>query len=273
MARDIKLDQIRARLGDLDKPRDYDPYKNEGQQNFDNDEGGGDDEGGGSTINAGFIATMLGLFISVSGGTYMYSEGINPLRSANFSLGWGNAPAAPLAIASSVDGTCGKGWKEGQRNNDILHCYLITSPSRLCSPRERSSLVAVIMRHNDDYDDWMGRANVAAFKSIGKLQVTGLQIGLEDAKMQQAIRDPKGSDEEVSKHMENITDMVGDVMSEHNDIMAENPQKTDWTQLQKDLVTLAKKDMISVADFPGKAPKWVTLALKDVKATQHPCTN
>ena len=26
MARDIKLDQIRYRLGDLDKPKTYDPY-------------------------------------------------------------------------------------------------------------------------------------------------------------------------------------------------------------------------------------------------------
>ena len=74
-----KARSIRARLGDLDKPRVYDPYNNAGAwQDIDieNEEA----KQNGSTINAGFIATILGLFISVSGGTYMYSAGINPLQ-------------------------------------------------------------------------------------------------------------------------------------------------------------------------------------------------
>lgn len=105
MARDIKLDQIRARLGDLDKPREYDPYNNaDSWQDVENDDGGVVQ--GGSTINAGFIATILGLFIVISGGTYMFSEGINPLKGIDFSWGVKKASQAPAHTKSSADG----GW-------------------------------------------------------------------------------------------------------------------------------------------------------------------
>ena len=120
MARDIKLDQIRYRLGDLDAPKAYDPYNNDNNQTDFDDQPA---EESGSTINAGFIATMLALFIGVSGGTYMFSEGINPFSGGNISWGWKHDKVASLK-PSSADGECGKDWMANHMNGDPMHCYM-----------------------------------------------------------------------------------------------------------------------------------------------------
>ena len=266
MARDIKLDQIRARLGDLDKPRVYDPYGNEddNQQNYDDDNG---DEGEGSTLNAGFIATILGLFIAVSGGTYMFSEGINPFKFSNISWGWKGSKAAVL-MSSSADGECGKDWMTGYMNGDPMHCYLTKRISRLCNADERQTFVARVQLFEEDYNSFDSKMYAASMKlALGTPLADKMQIGLEAAKMDHAK-----TPEEAAMHEQNLMDGVGEMMAGTNAVMKDQKyQNFGHEALTKDLNALGKKGYITLADFPGRPPKWVTAALQDVTATANPC--
>lgn len=144
MARDIKLDQIRARLGDLDKPRSYDPYNTDDNHDF---VGSSDSEtDGGSTLNAGFIATILGLFLMVSGGTYMFSSGFNPLGMLN----WRPSASTSAEFVSKVDPFCKPLWKSPGWNGDALACYMIEIPSRFCDANERQHLVKLFRKYRMD---------------------------------------------------------------------------------------------------------------------------
>ena len=195
MARDIKLDQIRARLGDLDKPRDYDPYKNEGQQDFDNNDEGGDDEGGGSTINAGFIATMLGLFIAVSGGTYMFTEGINPIGLLKWRPGVGHS----TEFVSKVESICKPLWHSPGWNSDALACYMVESPNRFCDVQEREHFVGLFRRFRMDIEMQKGKviAEITSgdtFKKISK--------AIEDE--ENGIKRPKPKPQPKNKYIKNL---------------------------------------------------------------------
>ncbi len=266
MARDIKLDQIRARLGDLDKPRVYDPYGNEGdnQQDFDNDDGG---EGEGSTLNAGFITTILGLFIAVSGGTYMFSEGINPFQFSNLSWGWKGSKTAVL-MPSSADGECGKDWMTGYMNGDPMHCYLTKRINRLCNAEEKESLVARIQLFQDDYDTFDRNLNMSVVQmAVGTPLSDQMQIGLEAAKMDHAK-----TPEDAQRHENNVMEGVSKMLAGSNKVMeGQKYQNFGYSELESDLRSLGQKGYVSLSDFPSRNPKWVTSALQDVKVTAPAC--
>src|SRR5688572_11883989 len=98
----------------------------------------------GTTLNAGFIATAVALFVAVGSGTFFYLNGGLELPQLSF----GSAEDEP-AYVSSVDKKCGKGWEKDLPNVDQMHCYLTSSTTRLCDPKERAHLVATIGRFED----------------------------------------------------------------------------------------------------------------------------
>jgi hypothetical protein len=145
---DIKLDQIRARLGDLDKPRVYDPYSNDSApQNQFQDEY--EEAGGGSTFNAGFIASIVALFLVVSGGTFYFTSGGS---GGGFDvaslLNW--RMASEPAFVSKVDAVCKPMWASPGFNHDALACYMVESPARFCDVRERDYFINLITRFRVD---------------------------------------------------------------------------------------------------------------------------
>ena len=264
MARDIKLDQIRARLGDLDKPRDYDPYNTDNGQN-DFDEARAEESG--SSLNAGFFATMVALFVAVSGGTYMFSAGINPMSGTHISWGWKGDKVATLK-SSSADGECGKDWMAEHMNGDPMHCYMTKRIGRLCNVEERETFVARVQLFEDDYIAFDNKMLAATMNmAVGTPLADKMQIGLEAAKMDHAA-----TPEEAAIHEQNVMDGVGEMMAGTNAVLKDQKyQNFGHEALTKDLNALGKKGYITLADFPGRPPKWVTAALQKVTATANPC--
>jgi hypothetical protein len=266
---DINLDQINARLGDMNKPRQYDSYDEDGNiQDMDD----GDDDGG-STFNAGFIASVLALFVAVSGGTYMFSAGINPLKYANFSGQWAGSRSATLS-ASSADGQCLKGWKTGFMNGNQMHCYLTTRVNRLCNPQEKETLVARILVFDDDYSTFQGNLLLETAKmSIGTPISDRMQLGIEAAKADNA-----NSDAESSKHMQNAADIASGMMEGVNGVLEGQEYQNHGIGdlrgsggLMNELRDLGKNGYLSLSDFPSYPPKWVRQALTDVKVIGLAC--
>ena len=265
MARDIKLDQIRARLGDLDNPRAYDPYNSDSSHDFDNRND--ESEQTGSTINAGFIATILGLFISVSGGTYLYSSGINPFQGGNISWSWKGSKAAVLS-PSSADGECGKDWMTAHMNGDQIHCYLTKRIGRLCNAAEKESLAARVQLFQDDNDIFERNLRLSVLDmAVNTPLADKMQIGLEAAKMDHAK-----TTAEADRHEQNVMDGVSDMMASTNRVLeGQSYQHFGFSQFEDDMKYLGQKGYISLSDFPGRPPKWVTSAFKDLKISAQAC--
>lgn len=267
MARnDIRLDQINARLGDVNKPRERDYYDEDGNlEQFDG--GDGRDDDGGSTVNAGFIATMVGLFLAVSGGTYMYSSGINPLNGTNISWGWQAGKGSVLA-ASSADGECGAGWASGYMNIDQMHCYMKTRISRLCNAKERDAFVARVLVFQQDFTTFQNKLLLATAQMAISTPLTDtMQLGIESAKMDNA-KTPEAAD----KHMQNAMDLASGMMAGTNAVLkGQKYQHFGFGLLESDLRSLGENGYVSFDDFPSFPPKWVRSALADVQVNRPAC--
>jgi hypothetical protein len=141
---DIRLNQINARLGDLNKPRQRDPYAA-----YDSS----DDEGEtrktaayepSPSMGVGFISTMVGLFAMVFAGVFAYGSDLN----INGLLNW-RMPSAPEFV-SKVDSICKPMWASPGFNYDALACYILESPNRFCDDQEKQNLVSMIFKFRMD---------------------------------------------------------------------------------------------------------------------------
>jgi hypothetical protein len=272
MARnDIRLDQINARLGDLNKPRERDYYDEDGNlEQFDGGDGGDDD--GGSTVNAGFIATMVGLFLAVSGGTYMYSSGINPL-SAGVNV---SSLTAMVGLSSNYvsgsDARCNSGWREGYPNDTQLLCYLTQDIRRLCKPEERKHFVAVLSRYRSDKTAYDAKFAVSMFGMIGKAQTEGIMMGVAAAKMEHDMQNPNISDEKKMQQMDNVIGMGQDIMEGPNKLISERGAAVSQRKLVEGLRTLMSSGIMSKSDFGWFADDLVYPATKDLVVKGSVCT-
>ena len=264
MARnDINLDLISARLAGMNKPYVEEP------DSGDEPPSGGDDGGdSGKTMNAGFIATVIVLFMTVFGGTYFFSDGIDFSKIASINWGW-KKEAPKLFLTSSVDEECKlNDWVTSTQNNNIMHCYLTNSTGRLCSPNERQALVAMIERFQDDHDSFDRDMNLAAMGMAVNTPLSDkMQLGLEAAKADNAK-----SPVEALKHEKNAMDLANGMMAGPNAVLARQ-KHVDWPlgTLQESLTKLGQKGLITLNDFSYSRPDWVTAALQDVQVTSPSC--
>jgi len=170
----------------------------------------------GTTLNAGFMATVAAVFVAVSSGTFFYLNG--GLSLPQFALSFNQAEPA---YTSSVDRACGKGWQKELPNTDQMHCYLTSSPKRLCEPGERAHLVATIDRFEEDYGVWSSRLFAASLGTIAKVQVNSIQMGMDTAEMTKAMNDPTLSDEERMKKIEKVQNEASEALAGPNAVIAE----------------------------------------------------
>jgi hypothetical protein len=264
---DIKLDQINARLGDMNKPRQYDNYSDD-QPQFDNGDDGGDDDGGGATFNAGFIASILALFLAVSGGTYIFTSGTNPLKSINIasiSMPWSSG------YVSVVDKSCGAGWREGYPNDTQLKCYLTQNIKRLCKPEEQKRLVAVLSRYRDDKSRYDAGFAVSMVGMIGKAQTEGMAMGMAAAKMERDMRDPNVSQEKQMEQMDNVIGMGQDIMEGPNSLMRNRGEVVPQQQLVNAIREIMNAGLMSKSDFGWFPDDLVYIAGKNVRVKGKVC--
>ncbi len=220
----------------------------------------GDD---GDAISAGFIFAVIGLVLVAFGGMYVAVNGFS-------------GPAAGpqrAAFISSVDRTCSEGWEKEKSNVDQMNCYLTTNVRRLCDPSERAHLVATVERFQDDYRVWNQRFYAASMGTVAKARVHSMEIGLQDAKIQRAMRDPNATEDERAEHMNKMMGMMDNVMSGTNKVLAERRNETPFYKLEDEIKHLASKGYIQADDFGSRPPHWVTRGLKAVKSVRPACSN
>ena len=222
--------------------------------------------GDGTRLNAGFIATVAALVIAVGSGTFIFLNG--GMAMPSFSLGF--AKDEP-AYVSSMDRTCGKGWRKDLPNVDQMHCYLTSNKRRLCDPKERAHLVATIGRYEDDYSVWSARHFAASMGSIAKANQNALEIGMETAKLDHAMDDPNVTDEELVQQTDKVSKIMGDVLEGPNKVLAEAQNDTPMYQLEDDLAELASAGLITEDDFGWSKPDWVKKGFQEVKSVKSTC--
>ncbi|MFT3672213.1 hypothetical protein [Aestuariivirga sp.] len=264
---EIRLDQIQQRLAGSGRPRQtqYDEYgypiPERPQQDFP------DSSDSGTTINAAFVATIIAASITAGMGTFYFMD--NGLPSFNLSLGGLGSSNAEVASGSVLDPVCGKNWQADVPNTDQMYCYLTRQVYRLCDKDEHTALLATIKRYDKDYKVWHRQFMGATFKSIGKIQTQGMQLGLEAAKLDHMKDGDKGQDEQFKK----VLDISGDIMRPTNDILAQRVNKIPEYELENAAYTLVKGGYIEARDFKGSKPDFIATALKRAGKVKTACPN
>lgn len=267
---EIRLDQIQQRLGNSHRPQTH--YDDQGWDKppvHDDHHAQHDD---GATLSAGFIATIAAVSISAGMGTYFFIGGAPEIP--NFGLNWGSGGGSgggtEIALSGSVlDPVCGKGWKAEVMNVDQMYCYMTRQVYRLCDTKEHKALLATINQFDKDFKVWNRKLMVASFKSIGKMQTQGMQLGLEAAKLDNM----KGSDEDQAKQFDKVTGIAGDIMAPANKILAEHASTTPAYELDNAAYALIKKGYISAEDFGYSKPDFISNALKKAGKVKTACPN
>ncbi len=242
MAKDkIGIDQIEARLGRLDAPRqsyasNYDELPDAPRRERASEE---EDDDGASVI---FYSTLAAAFFAVMMGT-MWLGGFkfnNP-----FGRGGNNG------YVSSIAASCDKGWQDGRDNRDQLDCWFKRSISRLCSADERAALV----QHISDYTT---QAELAHAKELGSVMAMAgniggaMRIGIEDAMSRHSKNEA-----ESQAHTEAAMQAAQDYMAPANAAIEVNRNSVSESALQKDFRALIKQGYITKSEFGWSSPAWV----------------
>ncbi len=212
-------------------------------------------------VSVGFIATAAAVVFACIGGVYLF-------------MNWGTETAVAStgpAYRSIIESTCGEGWEKDLSNVDQMYCFMTTQVSRLCDKDERRHLVATVGRFQKDYAVWNARFHAASMGSIVKVQAQSIPIGLETARMERTMRDPKASAEEKAKRMEEVADRMSDVMSGPNRLLSERTNKTPYYKMEDALAELAKSGYIAESDFGRSKPDWVSRGFRAVKTVVPSC--
>lgn len=264
---EINLDQIQQRLGSSNKPRPsaYDGYDDPAPVNNYSYQQGDD----GSTLNAGFIATIVAAFIAVGGGTYFFAgDGFN-MPDMGIKLGWDSDETAAAMSGSKLDSVCGKGWQAELPNVDQMHCYLTREAYRLCDSGEHDALLATIRQYDKDYKVWHRKYMMATFKTIGKMQTQGLQLGMEAAKLDNM----NGTDKEQMDQFGKVVGVADNIMKPATDVLAQRNTKIPEYELENAAFALAKKGYILASDFGRKKPDFIANALRRAGNVKTACPN
>lgn len=265
---EIRLDQIQQRLGSSNKQRSsqYDDYGYPILQAHSHDENSS--RGEGSTLNAGFIATIIAASLTVGMGTFFFIGGETPDLGLN--LFWGSGGGNGQQVSGSVlDPVCGKDWQADVPNTDQMYCYMTRQVYRLCGEEEHRAFIATVDRYNKDYKVWHRKFMGATFKTIGKLQTQGMQLGLEAAKLDHM----QGSDKEQAEQLGKVTGMVGNIMAPTDKLLAQRINKVPEYELVNAAYALAKAGYISADDFGRSKPDFIADALKKAGKVKTACPN
>lgn len=213
MARnEIGLDQIQSRLGDLARPpKSYDEV--DGQAQFDD----GQEADARSSSNTGFIASILGMFLLVSGGTYFFAGSGNPLNGFS---------GLPDHYSSKADFACRSGWFKGARNDEAMLCYLTKDIERLCDANERKYLVNRLALYREDRNASESKVMASNVKSIFSLSGSLSGIFTDISKNMDSISRFNASE----SHSSNVNEYVQQSRNEDRamgDLMKSSQQLTD----------------------------------------------
>jgi hypothetical protein len=266
---EIRLDQIEQRLGQINKPRQaqYDEYGYAIPQMHDADDF--NHEGDGPTLNAGFIATIVALSLAAGAGTFFFIGGDASMPS--FKMGWGGSEEKGVALSGSVmDPVCGKDWQPNLPNTDQLYCYLTRQVYRLCDATEHEALIATIRLYDKEYKVWHRKYMMATFKTIGKMQTQGLQLGMEAAKLENMSG---GSEKDQMDQLVKVTEMADNIMKPANQVLEQRVAKVPEYELENAVHSLAKRGYISGKDFGASKPDFVAKALKRAGKVKTACPN
>lgn len=265
---EIRLDQIQQRLAGSNRPRQtqYDEYGYAIPEKPRHDDGYGNVEEK-TTLNAGFIATIVAASLTAGMGTFYFIGG--DLPDIGFGLGSFGSKTEIVASGSVLDPVCAKGWQADVPNTDQMHCYLTRQVYRLCDKDEHVALLATIKQYDKDYRVWHRKFMGATFKSIGKMQTQGLQLGMEAAKLENMKGDDKNQVEQFNK----VTGIAGDIMKPANDMLATRVNKVPEYELESAAYKLVKGGYISAKDFKGSKPDFIANALKRAGKVKTACPN
>lgn len=262
---EINLDQIQQRLGGQNKPRaSYDEFDN-GQPQYNYDQSGSE----GTTLNAGFIATIVAAFVAVGGGTYFFAGDGFSVPDLGLKWSWGNGETVAAMSGSKLDSVCGKGWQADLPNVDQMHCYMTREVYRLCDEKEYDALLATVKQYDADYKVWHRKYMMATFKTIGKMQTQGMQLGMEAAKLEHM----KGSDKEQLDQFSKVTGIADNIMKPANEMLAQRVSKVPEYELINAATALVKKGFISEKDFGRKMPDFMAAAFKAAGKVKTACPN
>ena len=252
---EIRLDKIQQRLGPMNKSRQtqFDEY-GYAIPHMHEDEPAAEE---GTTLNAGFIATIVAASLTVGMGTFFFIGGETPDLGINW--GMGAKTEEGMALSGSVlDPVCGKDWKADLPNTDQMYCYMTRQVYRLCDKGEFDALLATMKRYDKDYKVWHRKFMMATFKTIGKLQTQGMQLGMEAAKLDIM----KGSDKGQAEQMNKVLGVAGNIMKPTDDMLAQRAGKVPEYQLETAALSLVKAGYITAKDMSRGKPEFLTSALK-----------
>ena len=150
-----------------------------------------------------------------------------------------------------------------------MHCYLTRQVYRLCDKDEHVALLATIKQYDKDYKVWHRKFMVATFKTIGKLQTQGMQLGMEAAKLENM----KGGVKQQADQFNKVTGIADDIMKPANDMLATRINKVPEYELENAAYKLAKGGYISAKDFKSAKPEFIAKALKRAGKVKTACPN
>ena len=200
-------------------------------------------------------------------GTFFFIGGDTPDLGINW--GFGKTEEATALSGSVLDPVCGKDWKADLPNTDQMYCYMTRQVYRLCDENEHRAFLATVKQYDKDYKVWHRKFMMATFKTIGKLQTQGMQLGMESAKLDTM----KGSDKEQVEQMNKVMGIAGNIMKPTDDLLAQRAGKIPEYQLQTAAYALAKAGYISTKDFSRGKPDFIAAALKKAGKVKTACPN
>jgi hypothetical protein len=117
-----------------------------------------DSIGGDTKENSGaYLVSAAGLFIAVSIGTYFFV-------GSGFSFN-DFMPGQSKEYTSIVDFSCKGLWIKNGKNDLALNCYLTQNIRRLCEPREKQHLAAMVKQYRMHRDSYETKIMVGGMKS------------------------------------------------------------------------------------------------------------
>lgn len=227
----------------------------------------GEDDDSGQTLSAGFIATVMSLFVVVGGGTFYFTGGNLPVGLFSWH------PEEYSSYVSPLDASCGKDWVSGWPNDRQLQCYLTTNVARLCNADERRHMVRVLIRYSDGLSKFDQAYAKATVGSIKKVQRQSMQIGLETAKLTNMTMDPKAKPDAVMEQDKRVMDIMSDVMSGPEELLAERQKNmVPHGELVSGVANLVSRGFLTKDDFGWYSNKLFDEGLAAVtKATKPVC--
>jgi hypothetical protein len=270
MARDdIRLDQINARLGGMNKPRVVNGYEELPPKQVDFDE---DQATNSSSGNGIFMFSIAGIFAAVFGGTFFFSGGL-PSGGLNFaSLMGSNATNYNSSVSS-----CVKGWMPRAQNDTQLMCLLNNNIARLCNPQERDYMVAMYNRYTTDRGRYEDDQTARGLRAAVVLQ--GTQGELRDAlksqfkELESVIKNDgvvpsRGVEDHVGGYFKKLNDVAG--LNEEERAAEKVPRVPEMTKVLA-LRRLAAAGYMTKFDFGWFPDEMLSQAFEGYEKAESPC--